>query len=194
MGTAASFWEKGFLVIPDFLDAGDRDFVDKSMETSRRLDRMLCKDNIVPQGADEEYSPVTGELMLRHYRQKVEGLIGRELLESFAYWRIYDHGTELLRHIDRDAVEIGATVTVRAEPEGECSPLFMEDLQGNVHRLDMPPGTGVIYMGTKLPHWREPIEAQEQWQMFLCYVLKDGDFAGEHLDGRSEAVSRSRVS
>lgn len=182
------------MVLPDFLDAGDRDFVDKSMETSRRLDRMRCKDNIVPQGADEEYSPVTGELMLRHYRQKVEGLIGRELLESFAYWRIYDHGTELLRHIDRDAVEIGATVTIRAEPEGEFSPLFMEDLQGNVHRLDMPPGTGVIYMGTKLPHWREPIEAQEQWQMFLCYVLKDGDFAGEHLDGRSEAVSRSRVS
>lgn len=194
MATASTFWEDGYLVVPDFLDAGDLDFVARSIETSRRLDRMLCKDMIVPEGADEEYSPVAGELMLRHYRPKIEALIGRQLLESFAYWRIYTHGTQLLRHVDRNAVEIGATVTIRAEPERECSPLFLDDLKGEVQRIAMPPGTGVIYMGTKLPHWRDPIAAQEQWQMFLCYVLKDGDHAEEHFDGRSEGLTRDRTS
>lgn len=194
MTNPASFWDRGYLVVPDFLDAGDLDFVTKAMETSRRLDRMLRKDAIVPEGADEEYSPVAGELMLRHYRPKIEALIDRELLECFAYWRIYDHGTQLLRHVDRKAVEIGATVTIKAEPEGKCSPLFMEDLHGKVHRLDMPPGTGVIYMGTKLPHWREPIAAQEQWQLFLCYVLKGGENASELFDGRSEGLTRDKAS
>lgn len=193
MATASSFWEHGYLVVPDFLDAGDLDFVAKGMETSQRLDRMLRKDEIVPQGADEEYGPVPGELMLRHCRPKIEALIGRDLLECFAYWRIYGQGSELVRHVDREAAEISVTISIRAEPEDEGSPLFVEDLRGQVQRLDMPPGTGVIYQGMKVPHWREPVAAQEHWQMFMHYVLKGGDNTGERFDGRSEGLSRSKA-
>lgn len=190
MASQSSFWENGYEVVPDFLSADELDLVAKGMETSRRLGKLRRKAFVVPQGADDEYGPVAGELILRHCRPKIEAAIGRDLLECFAFWRIYPHGSELVRHVDREAAEVSVTITILSDPDGECSPFFVEDLKGEVHKLDMPPGTGVIYQGLKIPHWREPLEAKEHWQMFMHYVLKDGENAALRFDGRSEGLTR----
>ena len=63
-------------------------------------------------------------------------------------------------------------------------PIHVRDLLGNVASLALRPGAAILYQGSRIPHWREPLPGRCQYQVFLHYVLKDGAQSDHAFDGR----------
>ncbi len=181
-----AFWDQGYAIVDDVLDQSKLDLVSAAMDISSRNGATLERADGCVTKAEDEYSPVAGEMLLRHCRGAFEAVIGRELVETCAYWRIYHRGAALQRHKDRTACEISVTLPIGMEPEDSMWPIWIKDLHGNPQSIELRPGAGLVYQGHKVEHWREPLTAQSQKQLLFHYILKDGEFTEHALDERKE--------
>ena len=93
--------------------------------------------------------------------------------------RLYLGGAELKKHLDREACEISASITLKyfyADKTYQW-PLCM----GNTP-INIKSGDGVIYKGCEIEHWR-PIfqQPKKYWhhQVFVHYVDLNGPYADE---------------
>jgi len=113
---------------------------------------------------------------------------GKRLYPTYSYARLYAPGDELVKHKDRPACEISATITLGFE--GDVWSIYME---GN--KVDMQVGDAVLYRGMEVEHWREKYtEGQWQAQVFLHYVDADGPHAEWKYDKRqSLGVSKNTL-
>ena len=102
---------------------------------------------------------------------------GLKLKPTYSYNRIYLGGSELVKHKDRNACEISASITLKYHYENENYkwPLCM----GN-KPIVIESGDGVIYKGIEIEHWR-PIfnQPKEYWhhQLFIHYVDVNGPYS-----------------
>jgi hypothetical protein len=162
------------------------------MDVSRRTGRMHFATRVAPQGAFNEYSPLTGEALLIECRPAIEAVTARKLVPAYAFWRIYEHGAELLRHIDRSSCEVSATLPIYSNPEGLAWPIHVSGIDGTEAGVGALPVSGVVYQGCRVPHWREPFAGEVQYQVFLHYVIADGENAAYAFDGRESLNLRFR--
>ena len=179
------FWDRGYVVAADLVDAAQVSFTRLAMEASLRTGRLsFAKNRVVPDGALNEYSAIGAEVLLLRCQPAIEAITGYALAPAYARWRIYEAGAALLRHVDRDACEISASLAILSDPADVLWPIHVCDLQGNDRAITLPPGAGIVYQGCRVPHWREPFHGQRQYQVFLHYVIKDGEQAKHAFDGR----------
>jgi hypothetical protein len=179
------FWERGYAVIPDLASASQLAFLRAAIETSQQHKRIVAEDTVVTQGTVGEYSPPAAEWLLTQAMPAIERLIGQRLLPTYAYWRIYSNGAELRRHVDRDSCEISATLPIFAEPLHPAWPIYFKNQNGEKASVALSPGSAAIYRGTVVTHWRKVFPGTCQYQIFLHYVLAEGDYAALALDRRS---------
>ena len=185
--TQAGFWERGYFLAEKLLDAEQISFVRSAMDASRRTGAMhRSQGSTVPVAALNEYAPLGGEAMLVQSRSAIEALVGRELLPAYAFWRIYEHGAALGRHVDRNSCEVSATIAIASDPAEADWPIMVEGLDGTSAALALRPGDAAVYLGCQVPHWRDPLPGVTQHQLFLHYVVKDGPNAALAFDGRGE--------
>jgi hypothetical protein len=173
----ASFWETGFAVIPNLVAPDQLAFVRAAMDLAERLGSLHIADNAVQQGSHNQYKPLAGELILQNVRSRLEQIVDRPLLPTYSFIRIYEAGMALKVHRDRPACEISVSVPIHSDPASHDWPLRVTDLGGMDHAPPQPPGTGLLYQGCRVKHWREPLVGARQYQLFLHYVLADGDHA-----------------
>ncbi len=179
-----AYWERGWCTVEGLLDPSQLRFLRAGMEASRRQGRMRLADNPAYTGPFNEYGPPAGEAVLRHLAPRVAALLGRALVPTYAFWRIYRAGDVLRRHRDRESCEVTLSITVAADPEGDCWPIHVIDLAGEQGTAVLAPGSGVLYQGCRLPHWREPLAGGEHFQLIVHYVLADGPNASFAYDRR----------
>lgn len=178
------FWDRGYCVIEDLLDQSKLDLAAASLRDAMKKHPMVERNSGYVLNAHDQYSPAIGELLLRHCRPVFEKAIGRELQESFAYWRVYDEGAVLRRHLDRVGCEISATLLIVREPADVPWPIRIEDMHSNEIALDLKPGSALLYQGHEIPHWRDTFTGTSQLQLLFHYVLADGEFSNRKFDGR----------
>jgi hypothetical protein len=185
--SGSEFWDRGYVVAHDFLDPSQLTFVRTAMETSHRTGRMQLATTakILPQGAMNEYAPIAGEAMQVQRCPAIEAIVERKLVPAYALWRIYREGDELRRHTDRNSCEISASVAIHGDPNDQSWPIFVKDLHGTETGVELNPGDAIIYQGCRVPHWREPLVGTAQYQLFLHYVIAEGDHAELAYDGRA---------
>lgn len=122
--------------------------------------------------------------LLAEILPKAEFCTGLKLFPTYCYGRVYRHGDELKRHLDRAACEISVSLNLGQEPD-EPWPLHL-----GLGDLDVPialrPGDGLFYRGTLLPHWRNPFPGQSLTQVFLHYVDQNGPNRHEKFDRRAQ--------
>ncbi|MEO0463780.1 MAG: hypothetical protein AAF127_11660 [Pseudomonadota bacterium] len=179
-----TFWQRGFAVVEDMVSPLHLAMLTKGMDVAHEQGGLNEEVESLAIGSSGAYSPVPGEMLLRHCRSRFEGIIGRDLIEHNAYWRWYRSGSSLRAHKDRTGCEITASVTIDSPSDAAPWPLMVTDLEGTTHSVMLPPGAGVVFLGSDLEHWGEPLEADWQKQLFLHYVIKDGDFAHRAFDQR----------
>lgn len=119
-----------------------------------------------------------GESLLHAIQPLIEEAVGEEILPTYAYPVVYTPGSILKRHIDRDACEFTATLTIYNEPEGVVWPIYAESLDKQDLTFNLNPGDLCFYDGRNRDHWRDALpEGQYNISVFLHYVKKDGMFA-----------------
>ena len=120
--------------------------------------------------------PIIDSLMLS--KQKlIEKEIDKKLLATYSFWRCYTKFATLAKHKDREACEISVSVSVSGDKEW---PIFMDD-----QSIVLKPGDAVVYLGCEIEHKREEYLGDHQFQAFLHYVDKDGNFKDEYMDKRN---------
>ena len=80
---------------------------------------------------------------------------GMRLTESACYgFRVYQRGSYLHNHVDRTQTHIvSSTICVDSRLD-EPWPLYLEDIEGRPHPVNLEPGEFVFYEGAKLIHGR----------------------------------------
>ena len=115
--------------------------------------------------------------VLHFLKPVMEKETGLSLKPIYSYNRVYVGGSELLKHTDRKACEISASISLKHHyiNKNYKWPLCMGDLPVVINE-----GDGVIYKGCEIEHWR-PIFAQPQecWhhQLFIHYVDLNGPYS-----------------
>lgn len=179
-----TFWDRGYAIIEDLIDPSLVGFVSTAMDLSKANGLIKDRGARYIKKAEDEYSPVLGELILKQCQARIEEAVGRDLLRAYAYWRVYYEGADLVPHTDRKASEIAVSISIASDPAGQNWPIMVEDFGGNEVVADLKPGDGIIYLGRDVSHWREELKAKSHKQLMLFYVLKDGDYQEYVFDRR----------
>lgn len=180
---AGAYWQHGYRVVDDLVTPDQCAMLRRAMDHARDAGHMRADANRAYTGPHNQYAPVPAQLLLGALTPRVSALVGRALLPSYAFWRIYGAGDQLHPHRDRSACEVAITITLAAEPVAHDWPIHIIDLSGKPHSIALRPGAGLLYRGTMIEHWRAPLTGQAQYQLFLNYVLADGPNAHLVHDG-----------
>ena len=100
-------------------------------------------------------------------------LMEENMLPCYSYARLYKHGEELTKHLDRPSCEISLTVHLGGDTSWD---IWMTKPSGEQVAIDLKPGQAVVYMGTISEHWRDNFKGQEYMQVFLHYVRGEGQY------------------
>ena len=110
---------------------------------------------------------------------RVEGHVGRPLIPTYAYARLYENGEVLETHVDRPACEVSVTLQL-GRSHHYSYPIYLEG-----QRVDLAEGDGLLYLGKEQKHWRDKCDGPDGYysgQVFLHYVYADGEHADEGGD------------
>jgi hypothetical protein len=116
-----------------------------------------------------------------HYQiaNAVSAIAGEVVKPSYVYLGSYLSGAELKKHIDRPQCEFSVTLCLDFSPEPELAtswPIRLDTLEGTV-TLYQALGDGLVYRGTKVPHYRDALEeGHTSTSIFFHYVA--ADFSG----------------
>jgi hypothetical protein len=129
----------------------------------------------------------------------ISELVGRDLLPTYTYFRIYRGGDTCLVHSDRPSSEHGISLTL------DYSDDMVWDLQIGKQRIDslhplgedfgtmeyesigMEMGDAVLYRGSQHAHGRiTPNPNAWSAHLFLFYVDRDGPYRDHAFDGKAD--------
>lgn len=189
MTPAEIFYDRGYLHLKDVL----------SKELCWYLTHVLMRAPEIGYGKDpitDEQVPnakavvdheIIFETILEQIWPDVEDVLEEEVLPTYAYARLYSNGDDLKPHKDRPACEISMTVQL-GRSHHYAWPIYMGG-----SRIDMAEGDGVLYLGRQIEHWRNICDGPEGYysgQVFLHYVRKQGECAGEAGDMQNRSLNQ----
>ncbi len=182
MNSAVEYFEKnGYVVLTSALSEKVCDSLTDHM-FSLFAEGKLVKDDQCPL-SDAVYGDPSFDELLQQFAEPVGKHIGRKLLPTYTYSRIYRPGEILKKHKDRPACEISATLTLGFD-KPPIWPIFADEQKQVAITLNK--GDMMVYKGCELLHWREEFKGQWHVQVFFHYVDANGPYKNHHLDGRSE--------
>lgn len=135
-------------------------------------------DNLVPNSFSAYALPETEKLLLE-LTPIVSQTIGKELYPTYSYCRIYYTGASMRPHTDRSACEISLSLSLSGDPW----PLWFRLGKDSVP-ISLKKGDAVLYNGLELEHWRNEYTGPGCTQVFLHWVVADGDYSDWKYDKR----------
>jgi hypothetical protein len=137
------------------------------------------------------YGDTMMEAMLSLTTPLLEKFTGLNLVPQYSYWRFYQTGDILERHIDRGSCEISTTLCLGANNDNIDKsmypdykwPMWVVDSEGKEIPAALEPGDLIVYKGCEVEHWREKFLGLNQAQVFLHYNVVGGSFDYRY-DGR----------
>jgi hypothetical protein len=140
------------------------------------------------EGSHGRYADPLMESLLMQLRPLVEDVTGLTLWPTSSFYRLYEPGQELLKHVDRPSCEISLTMNL-----GFGYNTDDKDYRWNIwmdgKEFETNPGDMVVYRGCEVEHWREKFDAPEgSWhaQAFLHYVDANGPYSFCKYDARPQ--------
>ena len=167
-----------YLIVKNFIDKATCDALVERLDDFQAKGIVLDPDGLCP-NSPAFYGIFNDETKL--WLPRIEELTGKLLHPTYSYSRIYTTNEQLPIHTDRNACEYSITLTLKYDQK--IWPFWLKTSEGDVEiMLDV--GDILIYNGIKLPHWRDPLEGKFQYQAFLHYIDKLGQYQAHRWDRR----------
>ncbi len=175
--------EKGFEVKQEFIPRFFAQYLRNYFDLLNRNDQVPNKgDAQVAKSVGIYGDPAFDTLMLMCLPM-VEQTVGKKLLPTYTYARIYFNGAELLPHTDRDECEHSVSLSLGGSSQA-LWPLWFKNGDAEPEYAAMYEGDAVIYQGNKVHHWRDAFEGETQFQLFMHYVEAEGEHKDQLFDTR----------
>lgn len=152
---------------------------------------------ILNQKVWNKYADPVIETVLGLATPLVQEHMGKELVPTYSWSRVYTHGAEMARHTDRKECAVSGTLCLgyntnnienEEAREKYCWPIFFGPMSGRKNTKGTPvqltPGQLCLYKGTQVEHWREPFRGIDHVQVFLHWVEKNDENEEIYFDGR----------
>ena len=179
--TQKYFEENGYVVLSDALSKEECKQLTQYMFDLHEKGE-LTKDDQCPQ-SDAIYGAPALDALLAKFTKPIGAQVGKELLPTYTYARIYRPGEILKKHKDRPSCEISATLTLGFDARYIWPIYFNEDKEISV---DLEVGELAVYKGCEVCHWRKPFKGNWHVQVFLHYVDANGPYKDHVNDGRPQ--------
>lgn len=204
MSTAEDYRSNGYVHLPGFLprEVADafmyqwrEDFREGGVDLNRirQQSALLIRPAIEVYG--QHYAPMNA--LLWGMTPAISALVERELLPTYAYFRVYQRGDLCLVHSDRPSCEISLSLTLAysdgqpwalemgseqlVEPKPVVNPDFGDEPYAAV---PMAVGDAVLYQGVHRRHGRTtPNPNRWSAHLFLHWVDRNGPLADRRFDG-----------
>ena len=176
------FQQKGFEVVKGFIPPFFSTYLRNYFTLRTQNDPSLGGDTQAP-NSHCVYGDPAFDMVMAMSTQDIGKIVGKNLVPQYTYARIYKTGSVLERHSDRPECQYSITLCLGGVYDKQW-PIWIEDYDGNVHRVGLDEGDMVVYHGTELEHWREKFEGNMQYQLFMHYVDTEGEFKDRVYDGR----------
>ena len=181
--TVNYFDQNGYVVLQNVLTKEQCDSLVKHMFDLHDSGK-LVKDDQCPL-SDAVYGDPRFDTLLQNLAEPLGRAVGKRLLPTYSYARIYRPGDVLKKHKDRPACEISTTLTLGYDAKVNW-PIHFSNDDGTVEKaVTMEPGEMAAYKGTEMVHWRKPFKGNWHCQVFLHFVDADGPHADQAMDGRN---------
>ena len=143
-----------------------------------------------------KYADGVIETVLSLATPMIEEVVGIKLMPTYSWARLYEHETEMDRHVDKGECDVSATLTLGYElhnmdendKKNYCWPIFFGDVSGRKGTKGTPvqvkPGQLCVYKGTEIEHWRESFRGVHHAQVFLHWVEKKEENEHLYIDSR----------
>lgn len=180
MSQTSEYFEKnGYVVLKDVLTRDQCRELTKHMFTLLEQGK-LTNDDQCPL-SDAVYGDEIFDSILQRFAKPIGNAVGRALLPTYTYARIYRPGELLKKHTDRPSCEISGTMTLGFDADVIWPIVFDDDKEISVS-LDV--GEMAVYKGCDVSHWRKPFKGRWHVQVFLHYVDANGPHKNHFRDGR----------
>jgi hypothetical protein len=124
------------------------------------------------------------EDLLLNLTEKISYITNKSLVPTYSYSRVYLKGANMPNHTDRPACEYSLSIRLA----GDEWPLWFDI--GIPTPVQLEIGSGILYLGMEIPHWREAFTGNSCTQVFLHWVDADGSFADWRFDRRPSIGSK----
>ena len=167
--------KRGFLIVNGFVNPDYCHELYQELLNDGRTDDTKMTDDF--HGEVHNHPNPVAAVEIHHYMTKyMTELIGESLFPTYSYMRIYNKDSFLIKHTDRPACEISATVHLGSDKEWSMG--VEHPVTRSRSKVDLKPGDAVIYLGCTTTHWREGrYDGDHFCQMFLHWVRSRGKFA-----------------
>ena len=179
MSTKQYFEENGYVVLTGALSQDDCKNLTQHM-FKLHDNGSLVKDDQCPE-SDAVYGDPVFDKILADFAKPIGNQVGRELIPTYTYARIYRPGEILKKHKDRPACEISATLTLGFDAKF-IWPIHFDEYKETPVILEA--GDLAVYKGCEVCHWRKPFKGNWHVQLFLHYVDANGPYKDQAFDGR----------
>lgn len=175
--------EKGFEVKQEFIPRFFAQYLRNYFDLLNRNGQVPNKgDGQVVKSVGIYGDPAFDTLMLMCL-SSVEEVVGKKLLPTYTYARIYFNGADLLPHKDRDECEHSVSLSLGGTSSA-LWPLWFKNEDKEPEYAAMYEGDAVVYQGNKVNHWRDEFEGETQFQLFMHYVEAEGEHKDQLFDTR----------
>jgi len=109
-------------------------------------------------------------------RLKIEKIIGEKLYNTYFYDRFYFVNQDLKKHKDRDSCEISISVQISTNSPNPWD-FSLETLKGKNVSVGLNDGSGLLYLGCDVMHWRDPLKSRHKFlkRKLYNFIKKDDD-------------------
>lgn len=175
--------EKGFEVVPHFIPPFFAQYLRNYFDLLRINDQIPNKGDEQVEKSLGIYGDPAFDMLMLMCLSKVEEVVGKKLLPTYTYARIYFNGAALLPHVDREECEHSVSLCLGGEHDA-LWPLWFKNENTDPEYAAMSEGDAVIYKGNKVHHWRDEFEGTTQFQVFMHYVEAEGEYKNKLFDTR----------
>ena len=179
--TTKYFEENGYVVLKNALTKEHcNDLVQYMFDLKEQ--GKLVQDDQCPL-SDAVYGDPIFDKILQKFAVPIGAAVGRQLLPTYTYARIYRPGEILKKHKDRPACEISATMTLGFDAKNVW-PIFFDEQKEIPVALEI--GELAVYKGCEILHWRTAFKGNWHVQVFFHYVDANGPYKDHVRDGRPQ--------
>ena len=114
--------------------------------------------------------------------------LGKEVVPTYSFVRLYRRGNELVPHTDRPECEHSVTLMIKGD-DTQPWPLWLRNRKEEPVSITQNPGDGLLYHGIETLHWRDSLKTDIHIQVFLHFVDAIGPNSHLRFDGRESLGS-----